>query len=286
MASMAPTDAKTPPTLLTLPREIRDLIWELCLVSPTSRVLPVYYRTFPAAHPPSPFVWTAIRPLRLPRSTEGPFYTADTYDVPAYTAALRVAVTKTLHLVPCAPTTEELLSPTLLPLAHSLPLVNRQIYAETAGRFWGANTLVLPDYATGCEVLSYLGPASLGIQRVEMAIGNVWDVDRFQGWQIILMLNQLERLVREGALEMLRLKYVVGVDDGFRNRTEAFSLWHHMLLENREESDWGRCKRELVWEDKTKSDNRLPLLERSWGLKEDKQPVTAYQLGIIKSRMW
>ncbi|KFY76887.1 hypothetical protein V499_03578 [Pseudogymnoascus sp. VKM F-103] len=219
MASTTPTDAKTPPTLLTLPREIRDLIWELCLVSPTSRVLPVYYRTFPAANPPSPFVWTAIRPLPLPRSTEDPYYTATTYDVPAYAAALRVAVTRTLHLVPCAPTTSELLSPTLLPLAHSLPLVNRQLHAETAGRFWAANTLVLPDYAVGCEVLAYLGPARQGIQRVEM----------------------LEWLVREGALEMLRLKYVVGVDDGFENQPEAYSLWYHMLLQNREESDWGRC---------------------------------------------
>ncbi|OBU00304.2 hypothetical protein VE01_01523 [Pseudogymnoascus verrucosus] len=286
MASTTPTDAKTPPTLLTLPREIRDLIWELCLVSPTSRVLPVYYRTFPAANPPSPFVWTAIRPLPLPRSTEDPYYTATTYDVPAYAAALRVAVTRTLHLVPCAPTTSELLSPTLLPLAHSLPLVNRQLHAETAGRFWAANTLVLPDYAVGCEVLAYLGPARQGIQRVEMVIGNVWDVKRFHGWQIILMLNQLEWLVREGALEMLRLKYVVGVDDGFENQPEAYSLWYHMLLQNREESDWGRCKRELVWEDEMKPDNMLPQLERSWGLKEDTQLVTAYQLGIIKRRWW
>lgn len=118
-----------------------------------------------------------------------------------------------------------------------------------------------------------------------MVIGNVWDVKRFQGWQIILMLNQLEWLVREGALEMLRLKYVVGVDDGFENQPEAYSLWYHMLLQNREESDWGRCKRELVWEDEMKPDNMLPQLERSWGLKEDTL-VTAYQLGIIKRRWW
>ncbi|ELR07026.1 hypothetical protein VC83_06755 [Pseudogymnoascus destructans] len=280
MASMAPTGAKTPSTLLTLPGEIRDLIWEYCLVSPTSRVLPVYYRTFPAADPPSPFVWTAIRPFPLPWSTEAAAYGA------AHGAALRIAFTKSLHLVPCAPTTEELLSPTLLPLAHLLPLVNLQVHAETAGRFWGSNRLVLPDYAAGCEVLAYLGPASQGVQRVEMAIGNVWDVDRWQGWQIIMMLNQLERLVREGALEMLRLKYVIGVDDGMRNQLKAFSLWYHMLLKNREESNWGRCKRELVREDKMKSDKVMPLLERSWGLEEDKQPVTAWQMRRIKSQNW
>ncbi|KFY97847.1 hypothetical protein V500_01891 [Pseudogymnoascus sp. VKM F-4518 (FW-2643)] len=216
MTSMAPTDAKTPSTLLTLPREIRDLIWEYCLVSPTHRVLPVYYRTSPASDPPSPFVWTATRPSPLPPLA----------DDASYAAALRIAFSKTLHLVPCAPTTEVPLSPTLLPLAHVLPLVNRQLHAETVGRFWGANTLVLPDYAAGREVLEYLGPASQGVRRVEMAIGNVWDVERWQGSQVIMTLNQLERLVREGALEMLRLKYVHGVDDGNHSQPKAYSLWY------------------------------------------------------------
>ncbi|OBT62518.1 hypothetical protein VE03_07977 [Pseudogymnoascus sp. 23342-1-I1] len=272
MASIAPTDAK----LLTLPREIRDIIWEYCLVSPTYRVLPIYYRTFPAANPPSPFVWTATRPSPLPPSANDA----------SYAAALRIAFTKALHLVPCARITDAPLSPTLLPLAHLLPLVNRQVHAETSGRFWGANTLVLPDYAAGREVLEYLGPATQGVQRIEMTIGNVWDVDRWQGSQVIMTLNQLERLVREGALEMLRLQYVVGIE--LSNRSQAFTLWLYMLTENREESDWARCKRELVLQDKTKWHWTKQQLECAWGLREEEvgKGISPRMMSMIKSRNW
>ncbi|KFY76269.1 hypothetical protein V498_09680 [Pseudogymnoascus sp. VKM F-4517 (FW-2822)] len=256
MASRATIGAKTPSTLLTLPREIRDLIWEYCLVSPTHRVLPVSYSTLPAADPPSPLTWTATRPDPLSPSANDA----------SYAAALRIAFTKTLHLVPCAPATDVPLSRTVLPLAHSLPLVNRQLHAETAGRFWDANTLVLPDYAAGHEVLEYLGPASQGVKRVEMTIGNVWDVGSWQGSQVIMILNQLERLVREGALEILRLKYLVG-DEHSHCRSKAFSLWLYMLIENREESDWTGCKRELVLhDDNTDWHWTKHQLDCAWGL--------------------
>ncbi|KAL5352192.1 hypothetical protein ACLOAV_002139 [Pseudogymnoascus australis] len=130
--------------------------------SPTAHYPP------PTSHLPSPGLPRA--PIPSPLANDA-----------SYAAALRIAFTKTLHLVPCAPATDVPLSRTLLPLAHSLPLVNRQLHAETAGRFWDANTLVLPDYAAGHEVLEYLGPASQVVKRVEMTIGNVWDVGIWQG---------------------------------------------------------------------------------------------------------
>jgi hypothetical protein len=228
-----------------------------------------------AADPPSPFVWIATRPSPLPHST----------DDPSYAAALRIDFTNTLHLVPCAPTTQEILSPKIAPLTHLLPLVNRQIYVETAGIFWGANTLVLPDYAAGREVLEYLGPASKGIQRVELAIGNVWDVGEWQGWQVKMMLHQLERLVHDGALKMVRLKYMVGVS-GDGNTANAFKLWFHILREDREESDWRGCKRELVMEDKTGLEKSMRWLAHSWRL-EDAYPLTPRQWRMIRGgRNW
>lgn len=136
-------------------------------------------------------------------------------------------------------------------------------------------------------MLEYLGPASQGVQRVEMAIGNVWDVERWQGSQVIMTLNQLERLVREGALEMLRLKYVVGVDNNTHN--QAFSLWLYMLLENREESDWGGCKREMVWQDKMKWHWSKHRLECAWGLEEEDEAAEGISPSImrmIKNRNW
>ena len=99
------------------------------------------------------------------------------------------------------------------------------------------------------------------------------------------MLNQLERLVREGALEMLRLKYVHGVDDGNHSQPKAYSLWYYMLLENREESDWGSCKRELVW-DKMRSDKLMHHFACGWGLEESAEVITAREMRMIKSRNW
>lgn len=102
-----------------------------------------------------------------------------------------------------------------------------------------------------------------------------------------MTLNHLERLVRQGALQMLRLKYVDGIDDGNRSKSKAYSLWYYMLLENREESDWGGCRREVVW-DKKRSDKLMHQFARSWGLEEsaEEEEVTASQMRMIKSRNW
>ncbi|ELR03495.1 hypothetical protein VC83_03369 [Pseudogymnoascus destructans] len=73
--------AKPPPTLLTLltlPAEIREQIWDYFLVSPTHRVLPVLpvlplLPVLPVLPRPSnstpsfPAIWTATRPLRRTR---------------------------------------------------------------------------------------------------------------------------------------------------------------------------------------------------------------------------
>lgn len=103
-----------------------------------------------------------------------------------------------------------------------------------------------------------------------------------------MILNQLERLVREGALEMLRLKYLVG-DEHSHCRSKAFSLWLYMLIENREESDWTGCKRELVLhDDNTDWHWTKHQLDCAWGLvvEEGKLGVSPNTMRMIKSRNW
>ncbi|OBT95199.1 hypothetical protein VE01_07632 [Pseudogymnoascus verrucosus] len=168
-----------------------------------------------------------------------------------------------LHLVPCAPTTATPLSPSLLPLAHSLPFVSRQVYAETSTRLWGANTLVLPDYGAAREVLAYFGRAKLGVRRVEMRIGNVWDLLTMQLMRMMEAVDELWRLVQEGALRRLRFVYV---DGGACQRT-ALQMWRGVLGTSSRDRDWGQCERELVWEDKKMKTDRLrEVLARHWGL--------------------
>src|SRR5690349_18650810 len=109
-----------PPTLLNLPAEIRDLIWEYSLVSPTGRILAVSYDTEPIFHapspsrsaipppiqPPQPTPWTAKHPTAFlptrkkpsplpsrPPSTTKPNPNPKTKPTP----------TKNLYLVACAP---------------------------------------------------------------------------------------------------------------------------------------------------------------------------------------
>lgn len=127
-------------------------------------------------------------------------------------------------------------------------------------------------------MLEYLGKAGLGVQRVELVIGNVWDL-RFP--QIALMmetLKQLALLVCEGSLMKLRLQYV---DGGAFNRT-AFQIWIGVLINSMQHSDWEKCywegcdwegcdwegcEREVVWEeDKMRTDWLRKLLAKAWGL--------------------
>ncbi|KFY28305.1 hypothetical protein V493_02988 [Pseudogymnoascus sp. VKM F-4281 (FW-2241)] len=238
-----------PITLLTLPAEIRDQIWDYCLVSPTQRVLPVHRPTLWDSKPSSLIIYTATRATRKPK------------------APRRNTIFNTLHLVPCDPTTATLLSPSLLPLAHSLPLVNRQIHIETSTSLWSSNTLVLPSYAIATEVLAYLGNVSMDVQCAEMMIGNVWDL---RYWQILRMMetfDELAQLVQEGSLRRLRLVYV----DGGACHRAAFQMWMGVLFASERDRDWGQCVRELVWEEnKMKTDKLREVLARQWGLEGGK----------------
>ncbi|OBT78233.1 hypothetical protein VF21_03010 [Pseudogymnoascus sp. 05NY08] len=236
-----------PPTLLTLPAEIREQIWNHCLVSPTHRVLPVHYPASPDSIPSSLTIWTGTRRKR--RDTNATSH----YDI----------FSKVLQFVPCASTSAALLSPSLLPLAQSLPLVSRQLYAETSARLWSGNTIVFPDYGATREVLTYLGEARLDVQQVEMIIGNVWDLLAMEISRMMETLDELWQLVGEGSLRKLRLVYV---DGGACHRT-AFQMWRGALLTSNRDKDWGQCEREIVWEDKKMKTDRLrEVLARQWGL--------------------
>ncbi|OBT45123.1 hypothetical protein VE00_05164 [Pseudogymnoascus sp. WSF 3629] len=224
---------KIPPTLLTLPAEIREQIWDYCLVSPTHRVFPVCYLVVPAANPQDP---------------------------PEPTCALdfKAKYGKPLYIAACPAR-----SPSPLPLAHALPLTNRQLYVETSTRLWSTNTLVLSNYAIVKEVLAHLGKASLRVQSVELTIGNVWDLEIPLVVRMREVLRELARLVQEGALRKLRLIYV----DGGACDRGAFDMWKRVLLNSRRESDWGGCERELVWEENEMKTGRLrEVLARRWGL--------------------
>ncbi|KAL5349035.1 hypothetical protein ACLOAV_006461 [Pseudogymnoascus australis] len=262
-----------PLTLLTLPAEIRYMIWDYCLVSPTRRVLPVHYPN--SSESSSPVRWEApASPIYLMNG--GP------YD-PSGTALGRI-----MHLVACAPTTATMLSSSFPPLCRSLPLVNRQLYSETSTRLWSANTLVLCDFAAGREVLAYLGKASLHVQRVELTIGSLRGRTQFDFMKDAV--RELRRLVQGGSLKKLRLVYV---DGGTCNQI-AFGFWRRTLEIN--SKNWGPCEREVVWEeDKMKTDRLREVLATGWGLEgglenrraidiitnEDWEPVKPKQLEMV-----
>jgi hypothetical protein len=242
--------ATMPLTLLTLPLEIRQIIWGYCLVSPTRRVLPVYYSAEEDFIPSFPITWMSIGAIGHARGG-------------SYAAARCSAFSRTLHLIPCALTSATPHSLSRPPLPHYLPRVNRQLYDETSTRLWSKNTFIFPDYATAKELLEHLGKISLRVQRVELVIGNMWDLRAPQLEKMTETLNELLRLVHEGQLGKLRLRYF---DGGACNRN-AFNIWMGVLHNIDKESDWGRCEREVVWgENGTKTNKLRQMLARQRGL--------------------
>lgn len=275
-----------PPTLLTLPFEIRDLLWELALTSPTGRVLPVHYGTEPflssdssVSPPPSPMTWPATIPEP---SRYSHIHKA------AIAAALRISFTKKMYFAPCAPDAAIPLTPTALPLPYAvLPLVSRQVWDETRGcieRFWALNTLVLPERLVALEVLAYLGkPHIQKIQRIELGIGNIGIEEESPGDSELRTMKKLAKLGARGTLRELRLLYV---DDGQNNQKpceqKAWRLWFTALYKCRTggycsacgdeycdwtNTDWGDCQRSVVAEEADeKTDSARGRLARVWGV--------------------
>ncbi|KFY07105.1 hypothetical protein V492_07442, partial [Pseudogymnoascus sp. VKM F-4246] len=205
-----------PLTLLTLPAEIRLLIWDYCLVSPTQRILPAQYWLDAALErSPYPSIWFSSSISEL---------TARTY----LSKSCRDLFRQTLHFIPCAPTTATILSRDLHALNHSLSFVNNQVYTETFGRLLSANTLVFPNYASAWDTLAYLGLPSLCVRSIELVIGNVWELNPRQMPAIMETLKEVAKIAHFGGLGKLRLVYV----DGGESHRGAFHIWKKVLLDS------------------------------------------------------
>jgi hypothetical protein len=206
--------------------------------------------------------------------------------------ALALADNK-MHFAPCSSTTATPLTLTALPLPYAvLPLVSRQVHAETKGileRFWMTNTLVLYDHGVAAEVLAYIGERhSRWVRSIELWIGCQGSLNTKQ---IVALFSKLPKLTvaNKGALRKLRLVYV----DELTSASFSRQMWCEVLwrsekgrwFQGKEETEvgWGDCERSIVWAEQGMKVDLLGIglwrmrLVGSWGL-GPLPPVTSTRL--------
>lgn len=231
-----------PASFLELPREIRDIIYNYALISPTGYVAPFLCKKLPRVPPrQKPGRKGHVKCLEKP--------------------------TIRLHLVPCESASNpgtsvhktsdqalqcgcRLSTPTMgaeLPLAFSLPRTCRQIQAETEGVFWEHNTICFPNIGKFPEIMRHMGQTpSRKIRSVQLTI----DPARLMSEAFARATKKLASRTRFGDMEHIEVA-LLGFSKMFRNGTvhEAVedssnnnTLCH--TLRKAQHSDWARDKDE------------------------------------------
>lgn len=197
-------------TFLDLPREIRDIVYGHALISPTGYVTPFLCKSLPKLPPrkkpgrkapPKADVKPSLRLHLVPCKTAAdPSSPCHTSRKSALACGCDVSGTAENHE---------------LPLAFSLPRVNRQINAETEGMFWKHNAIIFPNTRTFPIVIKHMGQTpSRHIRRVQITI----DPSCLNAELFGRAIKKLASRTRFGSLKHIEVA-AVGFTDWFRDGT-------------------------------------------------------------------
>lgn len=233
----------SPLSLLDLPREIRDIIYDYALISPTGYVTPFLCKKVP--HIPA---------RKKPGRTDSPKANFQPYVrlhlVPcesAYYPGSSVHTSSNPDLE-CGCSLPDTISGHELPLAYSLPQACKQIQAETDGVFWKHNAICFSNTQTFPVIMKHMGQTqSRKIRGVQLTI----DPIHLNAEGFARAIKKLASRTRLGSLERIEVA-AIGFSHWFRNGSIQDAIEDSMrnsvlchALAKAQDADWARDKGEI-----------------------------------------